>query len=93
MTHALIRVVASGDRVRSQPSTPVFADLPPKPSPTDAIDVNIIGVIRDDPSVRRSFTEPWRGNDDPRQVETHWGTFDMKRHPKAAARPITGVTQ
>lgn len=31
-----------------------------------------------------AFDEPWKGSDDPREVEKHWGLYDVDRRPKAA---------
>jgi exo-beta-1,3-glucanase (GH17 family) len=31
-----------------------------------------------------AFDEPWKGGDDPRDVEKHWGLFNEDRTPKAA---------
>lgn len=30
-----------------------------------------------------AFDEPWKGSDDPREVEKHWGLYDVDRKPKA----------
>jgi len=29
-----------------------------------------------------AFDEPWKGSDDPREVEKHWGLYDVHRTPK-----------
>ncbi|MFT4974760.1 MAG: exo-beta-1,3-glucanase (GH17 family) [Myxococcota bacterium] len=31
-----------------------------------------------------AFDEPWKGSDDPREVEKHWGLFEVDRTPKPA---------
>lgn len=31
-----------------------------------------------------AFDEPWKGSDDPREVEKHWGLYRVDRTPKAA---------
>ena len=31
-----------------------------------------------------AFDEPWKGGDDPREIEKHWGLYDVDRAPKAA---------
>jgi exo-beta-1,3-glucanase (GH17 family) len=31
-----------------------------------------------------AFDEPWKGSDDPREVEKHWGLYNVDRTPKAA---------
>jgi len=31
-----------------------------------------------------AFDEPWKGSDDPREVEKHWGLFTVERRAKAA---------
>ena len=31
-----------------------------------------------------AFDEPWKGSEDPREVEKHWGLYDVKRQPKQA---------
>lgn len=31
-----------------------------------------------------AFDEPWKGSDDPREVEKHWGLFGVDRTPKPA---------
>ena len=31
-----------------------------------------------------AFDEPWKGGDDPREVEKHWGLFNVDRTPKRA---------
>jgi len=33
-----------------------------------------------------AFDEPWKGSEDPREVEKHWGLFDVDRRPKPALR-------
>jgi len=33
-----------------------------------------------------AFDEPWKGGDDPAEVEKHWGMWFESREPKAAAR-------
>lgn len=33
-----------------------------------------------------AFDEPWKGSDDPREVEKHWGLWDVERQPKPAMR-------
>ena len=30
-----------------------------------------------------AFDEPWKGSDDPREIEKHWGLYDVNRTPKA----------
>ena len=35
-----------------------------------------------------AFDEPWKGGDDPAEVEKHWGVFDVERMPKAAANAL-----
>jgi len=32
-----------------------------------------------------AFDEPWKGSDDPREVEKHWGLYRVDRSPKPAA--------
>ena len=36
-----------------------------------------------------AFDEPWKGGDDPVEVEKHWGIFKVDRTRKPAARSIT----
>ncbi len=31
-----------------------------------------------------AFDEPWKGSDDPREIEKHWGLYRVDRTPKAA---------
>ncbi len=31
-----------------------------------------------------AFDEPWKGSEDPREVEKHWGLYDVDRAPKRA---------
>ncbi|MCA9624352.1 MAG: hypothetical protein KC731_35260 [Myxococcales bacterium] len=31
-----------------------------------------------------AFDEPWKGGDDPREIEKHWGLYDVDRTPKKA---------
>jgi exo-beta-1,3-glucanase (GH17 family) len=33
-----------------------------------------------------AFDEPWKGSDDPREVEKHWGVFHVDRTPKPAMK-------
>ncbi|MGK0348801.1 MAG: exo-beta-1,3-glucanase (GH17 family) [Myxococcota bacterium] len=33
-----------------------------------------------------AFDEPWKGSPDPREVEKHWGLYNVDRLPKAALR-------
>lgn len=33
-----------------------------------------------------AFDEPWKGSDDPREVEKHWGLYGEDRQPKAALK-------
>lgn len=33
-----------------------------------------------------AFDEPWKGSPDPREVEKHWGLYNVDRTPKAALR-------
>jgi exo-beta-1,3-glucanase (GH17 family) len=33
-----------------------------------------------------AFDEPWKGSADPREVEKHWGLYDVHRQPKPALR-------
>lgn len=33
-----------------------------------------------------AFDEPWKGSEDPREIEKHWGLYDVERQPKAALR-------
>lgn len=35
-----------------------------------------------------AFDEPWKGSDDPREVEKHWGIYHVDRTPKAAAAEL-----
>ena len=32
------------------------------------------------------FDEPWKGGDDPAEVEKHWGLFGLDREAKPAGR-------
>jgi exo-beta-1,3-glucanase (GH17 family) len=34
-----------------------------------------------------AFDEPWKGSEDPREVEKHWGVYNEDRTPKAAMKP------
>lgn len=36
-----------------------------------------------------AFDEPWKGSDDPREVEKHWGLYHVDRTPKAALKGAT----
>ena len=36
-----------------------------------------------------AFDEPWKGSDDPREVEKHWGLYEVDRTPKQALEGTT----
>ena len=38
--------------------------------------------------VFEAFDEPWKGSDDPREPEKHWGLYTVDRAPKLAMQPI-----
>ena len=38
--------------------------------------------------VFEAFDEPWKGYDDPREPEKHWGLYTVDRSPKHAMQPI-----
>ena len=35
-----------------------------------------------------AFDEPWKGSDDPREVEKHWGIYNVDRTPKPAVASL-----
>ena len=37
--------------------------------------------------VFEAFDEPWKGSEDPREVEKHWGLYTVDRAPKIAMQP------
>jgi len=37
--------------------------------------------------VFEAFDEPWKGSEDPREVEKHWGLYTVDRTPKIAMQP------
>ena len=38
--------------------------------------------------VFEAFDEPWKGSDDPKEPEKHWGLYTVDRKPKLAMQPI-----
>ena len=36
-----------------------------------------------------AFDEPWKGSEDPREVEKHWGLYNVDRTPKAAMMGVS----
>lgn len=38
--------------------------------------------------VFEAFDEPWKGSDDPREPEKHWGLFNVDRSPKLVMRDL-----
>lgn len=38
--------------------------------------------------VFEAFDEPWKGSDDPKEPEKHWGLYTVDRLPKLAMQPI-----
>ena len=40
-----------------------------------------------------AFDEPWKGSADPREVEKHWGLYDVNRQPKQALQHAQGTEE
>ena len=39
--------------------------------------------------VFEAFDEPWKGSEDPNELEKHWGLFTVDRKPKLAMMPVS----